>query len=126
MRKCLYVMSALAISAHVNAQAAETIYVGGYGGSTEQLFKEKIIPPFEAKTGAKLIFGTTTPVPEGKLTPQRTFGDVATFQGRMLRYLESRGLGLEPSKGGKGGKASSPGGWGGWGGQGGHGGWGRG
>lgn len=56
MRKCLYVMSGLAVSASVSVQAAETIYVGGYGGSTEQLFKEKIIPPFEAKTGAKVVY----------------------------------------------------------------------
>lgn len=56
MRKCLRVMSTLAMAASMSAHAAETIYVGGYGGSTEQLFKEKIIPAFEAKTGAKVVY----------------------------------------------------------------------
>ncbi|MDP3886221.1 ABC transporter substrate-binding protein [Hydrogenophaga sp.] len=56
MRKYLSVMSTLAMAATLSAHAAETIYVGGFGGSTEQLFKEKIIPPFEAKTGAKVVY----------------------------------------------------------------------
>jgi len=56
MRKYLSVMSTLAIAATLSAHAAETIYVGGFGGSTEQLFKEKVIPPFEAKTGAKVVY----------------------------------------------------------------------
>lgn len=33
-----------------------TIYVGGFGGSFENLFRTKIIPAFEAKTGAKVVF----------------------------------------------------------------------
>lgn len=58
MRKCLGVMSGLAIAAlsASHAQAAETLYVGGYGGSTEQLFKDKVIPAFEAKSGAKVVY----------------------------------------------------------------------
>lgn len=56
MRKCIYVMSSLAFASALSANAAETIYVGGYGGSVEQVFKEKIIPPFEAKTGAKVVY----------------------------------------------------------------------
>nr|WP_315431119.1 ABC transporter substrate-binding protein [uncultured Albidiferax sp.] len=31
-------------------------FVGGAGGSNEKLFKEKIIPAFEAKTGAKVVY----------------------------------------------------------------------
>ena len=31
------------------------------------------------KTGAKVIFATTTPVPAGKLNPPRNFGDVADY-----------------------------------------------
>lgn len=34
----------------------KTIYLGGYGGSFETLLKEKILPPFEAETGAKIVY----------------------------------------------------------------------
>lgn len=40
------------------------------------------------KTGAKLIFATTTPVPQGKLSPPRVPGDEITFNeiaGRVMR-----------------------------------------
>lgn len=56
MHKYLIVMGAVALGASLNTQAAETIYVGGSGGSTEKLFKEKIIPAFETKTGAKVVY----------------------------------------------------------------------
>ncbi len=56
MRKILTVMGAAALTASLNALAAETLYVGGSGGSTENLFKEKIIPTFEAKTGTKVVY----------------------------------------------------------------------
>ena len=56
MRKYLSVITTLTMAVSLGAQAAETIYVGGSGGSTEQLFKEKIIPAFEAKTGAKVVY----------------------------------------------------------------------
>jgi putative spermidine/putrescine transport system substrate-binding protein len=56
MRKTFGVMTALALMATSNVNAAETIYVGGYGGSVEQSFKEKIIPAFEAKTGSKVVY----------------------------------------------------------------------
>jgi putative spermidine/putrescine transport system substrate-binding protein len=56
MRKILTVTGAVALAASLNAQAAETIYVGGAGGSNEKLFKEQIIPPFEARTGAKVVY----------------------------------------------------------------------
>lgn len=56
MRKYLIVMSTMAMAATLSANAAETIYVGGAGGSNEQVFKEKIIPAFEAKTGAKVVY----------------------------------------------------------------------
>ena len=46
---------ALALSAG-SAMAQTTLYVGGSGGSTETLMKEKIIPPFEARTGAKVVY----------------------------------------------------------------------
>lgn len=56
MRKYLPVLSAIALAASFGTQAAETIYVGGSGGSTEKAFKESIIPAFEAKTGTKVVY----------------------------------------------------------------------
>jgi lysophospholipase L1-like esterase len=47
------------------------------------------------KTGAKLIFATTTPVPEGKLTPQRTFGDVATYNDIALKVMKENGVAID-------------------------------
>jgi len=34
----------------------KTIYLGGYGGSFEKLLKEKVLPSFEAETGAKIVY----------------------------------------------------------------------
>lgn len=56
MLKYLTVISALTAATAFNAQAAETMYVAGYGGSVETAFREKIIPPFEDKTGAKIVY----------------------------------------------------------------------
>src|SRR5262245_33045865 len=57
MRKYLSVMSGLAMTvASLSAHAAETMYVAGFGGSVETAFREKIIPPFEAKTGLKVVY----------------------------------------------------------------------
>ncbi len=47
------------------------------------------------KTGAKLIFATTTPVPEGKLTPPRTFGDVATYNDIALKVMKENGVAID-------------------------------
>jgi len=38
------------------AAAQQTLYLGGYGGSFERLLKEKILPPFEKETGAKIVY----------------------------------------------------------------------
>lgn len=50
----------VALAAAAAAQAAiaqqPTLYLGSYGGSTEKLFKEKIIPAFEAKHGVKVVY----------------------------------------------------------------------
>lgn len=47
------------LAASVGATHAEqTLYLGSYGGSTEKLFKEKIIPAFEAKHQVKVIYVT--------------------------------------------------------------------
>ena len=56
MRKYFLVMNILLMALPLSANAAELIYVGGSGGSTERVFKEKIIPTFEANTGAKVVY----------------------------------------------------------------------
>lgn len=57
MRTYLSVMSAAVLALSAGATAAQTtLFVGGSGGSTETLFKERIIPAFEAKTGAKVVY----------------------------------------------------------------------
>ncbi len=47
------------------------------------------------KTGAKVIFATTTPVPEGKLTPQRTFGDVAIYNDIALKVMKENDVAID-------------------------------
>lgn len=37
-------------------RAAETLYVGGPGGSLQKVIEEKIFAPFEAKTGAEVVY----------------------------------------------------------------------
>ena len=57
MRRYLTVMSAAFLAfASAQATAQTTLYVGGSGGSTETLFKEKIIPAFEARTNSKVVY----------------------------------------------------------------------
>ena len=47
------------------------------------------------KTGAKVIFATTTPVPEGKLNPPRSFGDVATYNQIALKVMKEEGVAID-------------------------------
>ncbi|NPC54844.1 ABC transporter substrate-binding protein [Caenimonas soli] len=47
---------ALACVGLVHAQSVPTLYVGSYGGSSEKLFKEKIIPAFEAAHKVKIVY----------------------------------------------------------------------
>lgn len=51
-------IAALALVTAVPVTMAQqpTLYLGSYGGSTEKLFKEKIIPAFEAKHGVKVVY----------------------------------------------------------------------
>lgn len=56
MRKYLNVMSMLAAMLISTTHAAETIYVAGFGGSVQKVFEQTIIPAFEAKTGAKVVY----------------------------------------------------------------------
>lgn len=47
------------------------------------------------KTGAKLIFATTTPVPEGKVNPPRTPSDVAKYNEVALRVMKAQGVAVD-------------------------------
>lgn len=47
------------------------------------------------KTGAKLVFATTTPVPEGKLNPPRNFGDVATYNQIALKVMQEQAVAID-------------------------------
>jgi acyl-CoA thioesterase-1 len=44
------------------------------------------------KTGAKLIWGSTTPVPEGKLNPLRKPGDEVAFNAVAKKIMEENGV----------------------------------
>lgn len=57
MRPYLSIMSAAILALAASAAGAQTtLYVGGAGGSNETLFKEKIIPAFEARTNSKVVY----------------------------------------------------------------------
>jgi acyl-CoA thioesterase-1 len=45
-------------------------------------------------TGAKLIFATTTPIPDGELNPKRTFGKVAEYNEIALRVMNENGVAI--------------------------------
>lgn len=44
------------------------------------------------KTGAKLIFATTTPIPKGPLIPPREFGQVADYNAIALKVMKEMGV----------------------------------
>jgi len=44
------------------------------------------------QTGAKLIFATTTPVPEGKVSPPRLPDDVVLYNNRALKVMSENGV----------------------------------
>jgi putative spermidine/putrescine transport system substrate-binding protein len=50
------VLLACAMTAGAASAQTPTLYLGSYGGSTEKLFKENIIPAFEAKHKVKIVY----------------------------------------------------------------------
>ncbi len=46
-------------------------------------------------TGATLIWCSTTPVPEGELTPKRLFGDVVTYNDLAGKIMKERGIAVD-------------------------------
>ncbi len=76
------------------AGAQTTLYVGAYGGSTETLFRETIIPAFEAKHGAKVVYvpGNSTDT-LAKLSAQRAKQDLSVAlidDGPMYQAAEQK------------------------------------
>lgn len=47
------------------------------------------------KTGAKLIWASTTPVPEGKLSPLRKPADVVTYNAAAKKIMEDSGTAID-------------------------------
>ncbi len=59
MKKMLLATSIMALTAMTSVSAMseeKTVYLAAYGGSTETLFKEVIIPKWEKKSGAKVVY----------------------------------------------------------------------
>ena len=53
-----------------------------------------LVDRFE-KTGAKVIWATTTPVPEGTLNPPRRFGDVAEYNAVAAKVMEEKKVAID-------------------------------
>ncbi len=47
------------------------------------------------KTGAKLIWATTTPVPEGNLNPPRNYGDVIAYNAVAKKIMDENGVAID-------------------------------
>ena len=76
MKKSMLSVALLAASvtlSSVSQADTPTLYVGAYGGSTEKLMKEKIIPSFQAENDVKIVYvpGNSTDT-LAKLTAQKS------------------------------------------------------
>ena len=47
------------------------------------------------QTGAKLIWATTTPIPDGELNPPRKFGQVAEYNEIALKVMKENGVAID-------------------------------
>lgn len=47
------------------------------------------------QTGAKLVFATTTPVPEGKVSPPRSPSDVVLYNERAVKVMKANGVAVD-------------------------------
>ncbi len=47
------------------------------------------------QTGAKLIYATTTPVPDAKLSPPRIPADVVLYNARAMRVMKDNGVAID-------------------------------
>jgi lysophospholipase L1-like esterase len=55
---------------------------------------ETLVDRFQ-KTGAKVIWATTTPVPEGTLNPPRRFGDVAEYNAVAAKVMAEKNVAID-------------------------------
>ncbi len=86
------VLTIFLLATPLAAQSAETLYLAGFGGSFQKAFEEKIIPAFEAKTGAKVVYvpGNSTDT-VAKLVAQKGKSDLSLAivdDGPMYQALE--------------------------------------
>jgi putative spermidine/putrescine transport system substrate-binding protein len=72
-KRCAWTVGALVVLASAAAEAQQTFYVAGYGGSFEQTMRKEVFPAFEKKTGLKVeyIAGNSTDT-MAKLQAQKT------------------------------------------------------
>ena len=54
----------------------------------------KLVDQMKA-TGAKLIWATTTPIPDGPLNPPRTFGSVAEYNEIAAKVMKENGVAVD-------------------------------
>jgi len=86
------VLTIFLLATPLAAQSAETLYLAGFGGSFQKAFEAKIIPAFEAKTGAKVVYvpGNSTDT-VAKLVAQKGKSDLSLAivdDGPMYQALE--------------------------------------
>ncbi len=53
-----------------------------------------LVAKFKA-TGAKLIWATTTPIPDGELSPQRKFGQVSEYNAIAKKVMSENGVAID-------------------------------
>lgn len=92
MRTIHALLTIFVSSAPFACLAADTLYLAGFGGSFQKAFEEKIIPAFEAKTGAKVVYvpGNSTDT-VAKLVAQKGKSDISLAivdDGPMYMALE--------------------------------------
>ncbi len=56
MRTYISCLALLSVVVSTSARAVDTMYVAGFGGDVEKAFRQKIVPPFEAKSGIKVVY----------------------------------------------------------------------
>jgi putative spermidine/putrescine transport system substrate-binding protein len=92
MRRTLVILTISTLLAPFAAIGAETLYVGGPGGSIQKTIEEKVVPGFEARTGAKVVYvpGSSSDT-VAKLMAQKGRQDmsfIAIDSGPMARAVE--------------------------------------
>ncbi|WP_250482408.1 ABC transporter substrate-binding protein [Caballeronia sp. GACF5] len=92
MRRTLVTLTVSTLLAPWAAISAETLYVAGPGGSFQKTFEEKVIPGFEARSGAKVVYvpGSSSDT-VAKLMAQKGRQDlsfIAIDSGPMARAVE--------------------------------------